>query len=263
MQFVVENFPSPSGPLRFACVPWDREVYGFPFFQLIPGETRLRDLEQQLAPWLGQLNEGRGPCLVYAKVSTTDVDRMAVLTAQGFRVVECLAQMRLPLAGLPSVPFPATEAFRVRLATSQDLPRLMDIAGTAFLADRMHMDKRLSPERADLRMRRWVERSVLSGDRVQVCERPGEGTIDAFFVFRRLNQETWQGSLAAVAPEAQMSTGAPEMWRASFRWLYEQGGEWLHSDISLNNLNSLNLYIHLGGRFRDLQATLHWYRGDV
>ena len=261
MQLPIQHFPAPDGPLRFVHIPWDSDLYEFPVAQLLAEEVRLKDLEAHVGAWLDSLSAGGTPHLAVCKLGSVEIAKIRVLTQLGFYYVECIAALRWELSRVPLLTVAGEEDnLRLRPAEVADIPRLMEIAGTAFSADRLHLDPALPQHKADERMRRWIEQSVRGGERIDVCTEVGHPEALGFISYSKAGDRCLRVNLTAVAADLQYTSLAGGMGHRSFLSLRSAGYETLVADVSLNNLSMLNLVLSFGGRIRKVHTTLHSFR---
>ena len=168
-----QSFPPPDGPLAFAGIPWDSELYGFPFYDLKLGNAALEHIEPPLADWLKQLPAEKS-CLVVTSIKPDAVALARILTRNGFYPVETIVELHVPLARFQPLITSRFQKMRFRPAQAADLPHMQAIARNAFSADRFHLDPNLPSAKADERYARWVAASLTDGDVLFVLEdKPG------------------------------------------------------------------------------------------
>ena len=92
-----QSFPPPDGPLAFAHIPWDSELYGFPFYDLKLDDASPAHIEPPLADWLKQLPADKS-CLVVASISPGAVSLARMLIRHGFYPIETLIELHVSLA---------------------------------------------------------------------------------------------------------------------------------------------------------------------
>lgn len=137
------------------------------------------------------------PGLVYAKVATRDVERVAELEAVGFRVVD----VNVTLERLMGAPADGGDVF-VEPARPDQHEALVDIAGRAFRWSRFHLDPLIPNELADRVKREWV-RSYVTGTRGSELLAAADGGRAVGFLAVLADGEVRVIDLIAVAPEAQ------------------------------------------------------------
>lgn len=254
-----ESFPKPDGPLRYAPVPWDSKLYGFPFYELRCGDITPEALAQHLSPWLTSLPSDRA-CLVYAMIPSMAVTEGKVLIQHGFYPVETMLEIYMPLARITPVIRRQSNQVRLRPAKAGDLPRVIAIAGLAFSTDRLHLDPNLPPEKADKRYAQWVERGFRAGEMVFVYENARNSRLIGFFHIRQTSSKAIDLSLAAVDKDYQNSASGVMMYQSVLTECRARGYQIATSRISINNLNVVNVLMRLGFAIRNAVVTMHWFR---
>lgn len=254
-----ELFPPPNGPLGYAYVPWDSELYGFPFYELRCGDLLPEVLGGYLSSWLSGLADDRA-CLVYSRIPTKAVAVSRVLTNHGFYPVETTMDTYLRLSRFSPIVSGQSEKLRLRPATEPDLPWIITIAGSAFSTDRLHIDPNLPSEKADQRYAHWIELGFRAGETVFVLEDTQNARVIGFFHIREAAPKTIDLSLAAVDKDYQQTTAAILMYQTVLTECRTKGYQIATARISLNNINVVNLYLRLGFAIRSAVITLHWFR---
>ena len=255
-----ESFPQPDGPLRYAYVPWDSELYGFPFYELRCEGIRPEVIAQHLPSCLCHLSAGCS-CLVYSRIPSTAVASGRILTENGFYVVETLLEIYLNPARLTPIVQKQSLERQLRPARESDLPQIVAIATSAFSNDRLHLDPNLPRDKADQRYANWVEQGVRTGEPVWIYEDVANGQCLGFFHCRQTALKAIDLSLAAVVREYQGSGIGAEMYQAVLTKYKEQGYRLATTRISVSNLGVLNLYARLAGfLIRGAMVTLHWFQ---
>jgi L-amino acid N-acyltransferase YncA len=254
-----QSFPQPGGPLRYAYVPWDAEMYGFPFYELGCGDLPPELLDKHLSPWLRSLPVDRA-CLVYSRIPPRAVAVSRVLTNCGFYPVETTIDIYLPLSRLTPIVSHQSKQLRLRPATEADLPQMITIAGSAFCNDRLHLDPNLPPEKADLRYAHWIETGYRAGEPVFVLEDTRNAQVIGFFHLRETAPNTIDLSLAAIDNDYQKTAAGVLMYQTTLVECQTRGYQMAITRISLNNTNVVNLLMRLGFAVRSAVTTLHWFQ---
>jgi len=251
-----ESFPPPGGPLRFAVVPWDTELYGFPVYELRVEEADPGPVREQLRPWLTTLGTDR-PTLVYVKIPTRAVAMAQALTAHGFYPVETAIEIALTLARMTPITGRKLPGITLRPAVAADLPKIMTIARGGFTADRLHVDPNLPSEAADRRFAEWVERGFHAGEMVFAYEDQKAGQLIGFYHVRATGPTAVDLSLAAVDRPFQRSGLGALMYQAVLEECRSLGYQLASTRISINNIDVLNLFARLGCDVLNAVLTLH------
>ncbi len=251
-----EPFPPPCGPLRFAVVPWDSELYGFPVYELRVEEADPGPVHENLRPWLTSLGTDRRS-LVYARIPTRSVAIAQILTAHGFYPVETTLEIALSLARMTPITTRKRPGILLRPAVAADLPQIMTIARGAFSVDRLHVDPNLPSEKADQRFAEWVERGFDAGEMVFAYEDQKAGQLIGFYHVRATSPTAIDLSLAAVDRPFQQSGLGALMYQAVLEECRSHGYQFASTRISINNLDVLNLFARLGCDIQNAVITLH------
>lgn len=257
-----QSFPSPDGPLSFAHVPWDSELYGFPFYELRCADVAPAILEKHLNPWLTGL-PANGACLVVAGLNPAAVATSRVLTQHGFYPVETILKIELPLTRFT----PAVEKkFRYMLfrpAESGDLAALTTIARESFATDRLHLDPNLSPETAGERYARWLAGSFKAGEALFVMEDTRHRAITGFVLALKPDATTYDVTLAAIDQKRHNTGAGLFLYQAMLKESVTRGMRRVLASISINNLNSLKTAERLGFTVMSAATKFHWFRNKT
>ena len=253
-----DSFP-PDGPLRFGYVPWDADMYGFPFYELRCEDLLPEVIDEHLSSWLHSLPQDRA-CLVYSRIPARAVAVTRVLTGNGFYPVETTIDIYLPLSRLTPIVSHQPRLLRLRPTTEADLPRIITIAGSAFSDDRLHVDTNLPSDKADRRYEHWIETGYRLGEPVFVLEDTRNGKVIGFFHLRETAPTTIDLSLAAIDKDYQKTAAGVLMYQATLVECQTRGYQMATTRISLNNTSVVNLYMRLGFAIRSAVTTLHWFR---
>ena len=88
----------------------------------------------------------------------------------------------------------------MREAQPSDLPRLEQLAGSAFTAVRLHVDPHLPRAACDRRMRQWVANSFHSGEQILLYEHRDSREVLGFVCCQPSNRTEVYFSLTAIDP---------------------------------------------------------------
>jgi len=254
-----QAFPSPDGPLHYALIPWDSDLYSFPFYELNSHDTTPAELAQHLPAWLAGLPADRA-CLVCAKLAPGDVPRAQALAANGFYPVETLMEFQLRLARLAKIIKHNPEQERLRIAEAADEPRVTAIAAGAFAADRFHLDPNLPPDKAGERFRQWVSRSFAAREPIYVLEDVRQGRVLGFVQCRETGPKIMDVTLGAVDRDIQQTGAGVLMYQLLFVEFIARGYREAVTRVSLHNIGGIKLTLRLGFTVRSAVTTLHWFR---
>jgi ribosomal protein S18 acetylase RimI-like enzyme len=243
--------------MRYGHIPWDSDIFGFPFYQLTISETS-EGLSESLPKLLRFLCEqSKDKCLVCTKIPSQQVTKMRTLAEHGFYPIEIMVE---PYRDLRS--YSGTRHFErlsLRPARVEDKSQLFSIARSAFSTDRYHLDPNLSDDRAGYRYEFWLENGMKSGDHVFVYEDATDDRLVGFCHLREINKGLVDFSLAAIDPVFQKAGFGVMMYSECLMECQKMGYSEIVTRISLNNIAVLNIYAHLGFLFRQPTVTLHWY----
>lgn len=255
-----KTFPAPEGPLRYAHIPWDSELFGFPFYELSCTDAPPADVQRHLKAWLDAQAVGR-PCLVFARLSPENVALGRVLAGAGFYPVETTLSFHMPFSRFTPILPRATFANMVfRRAEERDLPFVVDIARHAFAADRFHLDPNLPVDRADERYARWVESGFRAGELIYLMQDQRNGRIMTFIHGRPLSATALEMSLGAVVRDSQNSGIGVATYQFMLAECKALKFKTVETVASINNINILKLLLRLGYMLGSAQMTYHWFR---
>ena len=256
-----QAFPGPDSSLKYALVPWDSDLFGFPVYELRCGEVAGGIIRAVLGDLLRQLTlSPRG--LVVSKIPPDSVDQARALTDHGFYPVETLLQVSLRLHNLIGLQARAPSQFELRKATLEDLPALQSIARWAFRADRFHRDPNLSDEAADRRYEHWIERGLRDQEQVfAYVSHPG-GTVLGFVHARELGHGAIDLALGGVSVDNPHPGIGAWMFHEVFGILRAQGYQGVMSWVPVNNLPMLNLLLRAGFSVHRSVLTMHRNSGS-
>ncbi|MCC6967285.1 MAG: GNAT family N-acetyltransferase [Nitrospira sp.] len=179
------------------------------------------------------------PGFAYAKIATQEVRTSHQLEECGFRIVDTALTLETP-----RLRHVGTAGPLVRLATSNDAPRVVDIARQSFRYSRFHVDPDIPLSLADEIKARWAGNffSRQRGDYMVVAEH--DGRVVGFLQLIAAAEQVLMIDLVAVLPDfrglglaaamigfASMTCGHPRMVRVG---------------TQSANLPSLALYYKLG-----------------
>lgn len=252
-------FPAVGGPVGYAAVPWDTELYALPFYEL-RCEGAAAEVERALPGCLEAIRarSPHQPALVFTRMHPADTRLCEVLSGQRFYAAEMTLEITLPLRRYVRPHPHMTPKGVLRAAQETDLPILKQIAGEAFARDRFHLDPHLPHELSDKRYAQWVERGFRNGDQLFAYERIGDaGEIMGFYLIRGAVGGEVELSLAGVAPKYQRSGIGALMYEEMLAWCQTARYRTAITHVSINNLDVVNLFLALGFTIRNAQQTMH------
>ncbi len=245
--------PAEDSPLRAAEVPWDSEVFGFPFWEL----RRAAGSDDAFVAALRIFTTGcasAGECLIMMKVPAEEIDLARHLTGCGFYPVETQLEIAMPLTRLVSAS--VGRGTLLRRASVEDRARIVAIAGSAFRHDRFHVDSTLSLSLANRRYQNWVERAYTDGEQVFVFVEQRSGKVLGFYHIREI-LEGVDLSLAAIDPIYQGAGVGPLMYQAVLEECRQRGYRTAVTHIAVSNLPVANLFFRMGFSIRAVVTTFH------
>jgi L-amino acid N-acyltransferase YncA len=257
-----ERFPSPDGGLVYASIPWDSELFGFPFYELFPAESGTDALAQFLPQWLTQISK-HGKCLVTASLPPVAIEHAKTLAKNAFYPVETLIEIHLPLSRFKPLLEKRFDHLKMFAAEKKDLPDLIAISQSSFHTDRFHLDKNLSGEKAGMRYARWIEEGFRSGDYIFVLKDMRLQRIAGFVLARESKKGVYDMSLAALDKNYHNSGAGVMLYQAMLVTSREKGCKLAVAWISINNLQSLKAAERLGFVAQNAVSKFHWFHNNT
>jgi GNAT superfamily N-acetyltransferase len=246
-----------TNALRYALVPWDSELFGFPVYELRVEDSPPSSAEA-IRGWLGKLDCERG-CLVCAKVDHRAVPWLELLSRSGFYPVETMLEAERSLTEVDATLNPPPPGVRWRRATAADSEALQRIAGSAFWADRFHLDHHLSSELADERYVRWIRGAIESGETVFVYEMDDVDAPIGFHLVRPVSDKRIDLTLVAMDSSFAGRGLGPALYQSVVLECAQMGYSTAQMRIVARNLPALNILSRLGFSFRSATESMHWY----
>ena len=252
-----ERISTGSLDLSWSSAPWDAAVTGCPVWQLDSIELNGDGADTDMLLF-EKARDKAGVGLVSCRLGHDRLDISMFLEVRGFRFIEMIYQPVLEIASNRLSDLPASSLAVVR-ATQEDLPQLIDIAGTAFCAERFHVDPRLGPEMGNKRYQNWI-RNSLTHPTQQLYALKDDNAIVSFFVTEMLDNGTCYWHLNAVSPRYQGRSYGLRSWSAMLQQAADAGAMRVRTSIVASNHRVLNLYARLGFRFPPPLMTFHWVK---
>ncbi len=247
--------------------PWETRNLGVPSFAVAPGFFGAPDFagfERELKA----LEATHGRLFVAARLGRIGLPLVPRLQSLGFYVVECTVSPTMVLGKNPVlraferdpsgfVPrrYRIDEIeFRTLAAVQPDqIPLIKAMAHDAFLDDRFHCDHQCPREIGDRRFAFWMD-DLVRDPEVRFDLLILRGTPIAFFARKRSHQ------IVSGFARGRASSGLGEFfWLSTCKAVQSEGYAAVHSMISCNNLQSLNLCARCGYRFKDTGYTFHYW----
>jgi len=254
-----QSFPPPNGPLAFANIPWDSELYEFPFYDLKLGDASPAQIEPHLADWLEHLPAEKS-CLVVTGITPDAVAMARILTRTGFYPVETIVELHVPLARFQPLITSRFQKMCFRPAQTGDLPHMQAIARNAFSTDRFHLDPNLPSQKADERYARWVEASLVDNDVLFVLEDKLGGRIIGVASAKATLQNTYHITLAVIDRNYHNTGAGVFLFQSITGEGKTRGFKLAIAHISINNPNSLKSAERIGFSTHAAVTKFHWFR---
>jgi GNAT superfamily N-acetyltransferase len=253
-----------EGALSYALVPWDTELYSMPFYELRCDGPADR-VASALPRWLDTIRDrAQGGCaFAFTRVQSSDVTQCEALCRNGFYPVELTLRISMPLRRFAPAHAHATRRAQRRPAMASDIPAVAALAGSAFWADRFHLDPHLPKALSDRRYAQWVERGFRDRDSLFVYEQTAAGSEDptllGFYLVRSTPGGEVDLSLAGVDARYRGTGVGALMYEDMLQMCRESGYRMAVTTISATNLDVVNLFLGLGFTVRNAQLTLHTF----
>ena len=251
-----EHVETSSLRMEWSQAPWDEAVCGFPVMQIgsikVIGPNASEDFEA-----FERDRDRLGAGLVSCRLSNECMRESILLEEHGFRFIEMMFGPELELSKLTVDQL--RNSLSVARACEEDLPALLEIAGTAFQNERFKMDPRLDPGISDKRYQNWVA-SSLSHPTQELYVISDGGQRIAFFVTEMLDDGTCYWHLNAVSPKMQGQGYGMRVWMSMLNQAAKDGATRVSTSIAARNHRVLNLYARLGFYFPPPSMTFHWVR---
>lgn len=257
-----QSFPAPAGPLAFAKIPWDSELYGFPFYDLKLGDASPDRIEPLLGNWLGQLPAAKS-CLVVTGIKPRAVALARILTRQGFYPVETILELHIPVARFRPRPMARFQKMHFRPAQAADLPSMQAIARDAFSTDRFHLDPNLPSEKADERYARWVAAGFTNGEALFVMEDKPTNRIIGVAAVKETPPNAYHVTLAVMDKNYHHTGAGAFLYQSIMNDCQARGFKLAIANISINNVSSLKSAERIGFTTHDALTRFHWFRAPI
>ena len=246
-----------DGAAQAAFVPWDSEAIGASVWELRLSDSTARTTVA-IHDWLLGLDRS-ADCLVGAKVDQEHVSFLAALAHNGFYPVETTLRIEGDLARVSSIDTAPPIPLRLRTATQADMGAVSRIAGSAFWADRFHLDPNVPNSAADMRYVTWVGRAFDDGEQLFVYERTDVGQVVGFYLVRPVTDSLVDLTLVAIDPTLAGLRIGSALYRTVMRECARMGFSRARTTIVARNLPALNIYSRLGFSFNEVLTSMHWF----
>jgi len=260
MRFEVqlEHFPAPDGGLIFNRIPWDSDLFGFPFYELKCSAIAVDALKRSLSAWLAEISRST-KCLAVAALPPEDIERVKILAGNAFYPVETLVESHLPMSRFKPLIEKKFDHLRMSPAEANDLPALISIAQSSFKTDRLHLDRNIPVDKADERYANWIKDSFKSDDQIFVLRDERAHCIAGFVLTRETRPGVHDMRLAAVDKKYLKTAAGFILYQAVLEECRERGCRLATSSISINNLASLKNVERLGFVAHNAVIKFHWF----
>lgn len=243
--------------LEWMRAPWDEAVCPFPVIQINSIDVRGGGARQDMRMFEDQ-RARIGAGLVSCRLPHDKLAESMLLEECGFRFIEMMYAPFLELTdSAPAVP---ENALAISLATDDDMPAVLDIAGRAFHNERFKMDPRLDPAISDRRFRNWVANTRGHPSQQLYVIFDGARLI-AFFVVELQADGTCYWHLNALAPDAQGQGYGRRVWAAMLAHAARLGAGRVRTSVAARNTRVLALYARMGFTLPAPSMTFHWING--
>ena len=247
--------------------PWETRNLGVSSHAVTPAFFDAPDFavfDQELRA----LTATHGRLFVAARLGRKDLPLVPRLQSRGFYLVECTVSPTMvlgknpvlkafeldPASFLPRRYRPEEIEFRTLASIPPDYGSLIKaMARDSFHDDRFHCDHQCPQETANRRFVFWME-DLMRDSEVRFDLLSLRGTPVAFFARKRAHQ------IVSGFVRERASSGLGEFfWLSTCKAVKDEGHTTVHSLISCNNLQSLNLCARCGYRFKDTGYTFHFW----
>ena len=244
---------------------WLTEVLGYDVFRVSVDETGV-DGAPHTPPDLDLLRahqQRADHSFYYTKFPTERVDLVYALTSAGFGVVDALVTFGLPCSQVGQ----RAAAARPRadgVVITDSLPpsqheAVLDIAGSAFLYSRFHLDPQITHEAANAIKRAWIGNYIAGnrGERLMVALQEEEPVGFVAVLGTELNGQTCRViDLIAVDPRHQ-GRGIGKALVSSFAQWHAEECDLLRVGTQAANVASMRLYETCGFSVDETSYVMH------
>jgi len=242
--------------IAWSSAPWDEVVCGFPVLQITTLKVHGLQAEADMQKFESERDD-LSVGLVSCRLPHDCLKESMFLEDRGFRFIEMVYTPELDLAVFRTKN--DVELLVVDRAGEEDMPKLLDIARTAFQSERFKMDIRLDPHISNQRFQNWISSSLHHATQELYVIRDGIRII-AFFVTEVLSDGICYWHLNAVAPDAQGQGYGRRAWLSMIHLAASSGARGIRTSIAARNHRVINLYARLGFTFWPPTMTFHWVR---
>jgi ribosomal protein S18 acetylase RimI-like enzyme len=231
--------------------PFEAEFLGGPCFRLaIPPEADAEIVGREIVGVLARA-KASGARLVMARLPAGRTDPIGVLQHAGFHRIETLITFERAL--IDAEPLDMDNS--VRLAQPRDFDACIEIARSAFQADRFHADARIPTQAADALKARWVANDL--GGRADASFVASDAGRPVGFNLCLKRNGVAIIDLIALAP-AHRGRGLGAALVAASLAHYAGRTRMIQVGTQANNTASIATYRRFGFHPVTEAATLHW-----
>jgi ribosomal protein S18 acetylase RimI-like enzyme len=252
---MAESIDTSSLRLRWIRAPWDEAVCPFPVMQIDDIEVLGADAERDMQRFEAARDEV-GAGLVSCRLSHDKLKESMLLEACGFRFIEMLYN---PVVELDQLAAADQDGLLIERARLEQMPALLEIAGSSFRNERFRLDHRLDPAISDKRYQNWVANTPAHPVQ-QLYAISEHGRLLAFFITELQRDGTCYWHLNAIAPDAQGQGYGRRVWTAMVEHARTMGARRVRTSVVARNTRVLSLYAKLGFTLPAPSMTFHWVR---
>lgn len=248
-------FEDEHARLEFSEAWWDLPHFGRPVIQITEiackGDPALTTVVTRLL----EVCRARNVALVSCRMGVEQLPESMLLERHEFRHIEVVLHPELRLGR--STDKSSQSICESRLAGPEDLPKLEQIARTAFVNERFYVDPRISRSIAASRYVGWMK-SALTHDSQRLHAILHQGQVVGFFVIERRADGVCYWHLNAISPDWHGRGIGKAAWQRMVNVAQVDGCVAVQTCIAVRNVKVMNLYASLGFKFTNPAMTLHW-----
>ena len=247
-----------SNNVKFALVPWDAKVFGFPVYAMEAEDVEQESFAEDIGNIIEEWKREHEKVFAVVRFDAPNLKRAHAFAQFGFYHAECAVTAVLNMREDRSFRehFPGFVLKRAQSEEQFAAARL--IAEESYYGDRFHNDPFLDQKASNARYRNWVSNAVLAGEPILVMEDEERGDIVGFVQLRLRSENTVEISLIAVSPK-QVGGGLGMVFlEMVLALLKRKGVQVVQSKISTSNLSSLNSHISCGFTVKSPEVVLHY-----
>jgi hypothetical protein len=255
-----------AGTTASLCVAralaWDTAFFGIPMGRLEYVIAPSRSATEAIVAATVDALHTRGVRHVSARVDVEDIESMAALEAQGFRLMDALVTYTTRPRKEP--PREVREVGHIRDFVESDGPELVRIAEEAYrgFRGRFHLDPHIPNDRCDAFYAEWARQCIAHtmADTILVSQ-GAEGQLLGFLAFRKREPVSTVGGVAVFggglgACRADTPGAYAGLIRAGTVWAHARDGV---AECQTQNYNfpTIRIYEAVGAHYVRAEYTLH------